>query len=126
MVASLNAMPRTIDMFTFRVPIQGGKKAAGHGRQKVSRGGKKRGTKVEGNRAGLESKKGRQQDGRTDGRADGPDEVRMSEAQIPTKRHRPLFNRRILNTNNRNEGTMIFVNQSREANSSAGPLFFRY
>ena len=69
MVASLNAIPRTIDMFTFRVPIQGGKKAAGHGRQKVSRGGRKRGTKVEGNRAGLESKKGRQQDGRADGRS---------------------------------------------------------
>ena len=110
-----------IDMFTFRVPIQGDKKAAGHGRQKVSRGGRKRGTKVEGNRAGLESKKGRQQDGRTCGRTG---EVRMSEAQIPTKRHRPLFKCRILNTNNRNEGTMIFVNQSREANSSARPPLF--
>ena len=59
-----------IDMFTFRVPMQEGKKAAGHGRQKVSRGGRKRGTKVEGNRAGLESKK-RTSAGRTDGRADG-------------------------------------------------------
>ena len=57
-----------IDMFTFRVPIQEGKKAAGHGRQKVSRRGRKRGTKVEGNREDWKAKK---DVGRTDVRTRG-------------------------------------------------------